>query len=96
MTFKNIAEIKRANRAGGHYWFSPDTIRFFGAKVETPVIGGFYWVESTDNYDNTRREFLAVGASPTGDISYLRGGERFTTKEQALAVINDIVENRND
>lgn len=44
--FKNITEVKKANKAIGHHWFDRDTIEYHGSKVETPVMGGFYWVES--------------------------------------------------
>lgn len=36
--FANIAEFKRANEGSGHYWFSPDTMRFFNSKVHGDLI----------------------------------------------------------
>lgn len=32
---KSIEQIKRANRERGHYYFSPDTMRFFRSEVES-------------------------------------------------------------
>lgn len=92
--FKNISEVKKANKTAGHYWFSPDTVKYFASRVETPVIGGFYWVESQRNYDGTAREYKAVAASPDGDISYLHGAEGFATLEDAKAVIDEIIASR--
>ena len=92
--FKNITEVKRANKARGHYWFSPATVKSFKSRVETPVQGGFYWVESTTNYNDTAREYLAVGCSPDGDIQYLHGAQRFATKASAQRIIDAILKAR--
>jgi hypothetical protein len=44
--FKNITEVKRANKAIGHHWFSRESVEYHGSRVETPVMGEHYWVES--------------------------------------------------
>ena len=44
-----IRKIKKANKDGGGYFFSPSTMRFFNSKVEDKVyegIGGIYFVTS--------------------------------------------------
>ena len=92
--FKNITEVKRANKELGHHWFSTSTVKYFNARVETPVLGGYYWVESQDNYDRTKREYLAVSAAPDGAVSYLHGAERFNTLAEAKAIIDAIIEGR--
>lgn len=73
MTFKTITEAKRANKAAGHYWFSPNTVRLFKSRVETPIIAGRYWVESTTTYNDVGREYKLVRADDDGDISYVHG-----------------------
>lgn len=44
--FTTIAEIKRANREAGFYFFSPSAMRFFGSRVLPTVYGGRYFVTS--------------------------------------------------
>lgn len=87
--FRNITEVKKANKAMGHHWFSVKD-----ARRVTPLIGGFYWVESLPNFDDTGRDYMAVAASPDGAIQYLADAERFATLQEAKAIIDNIVNNR--
>lgn len=80
--FTNIAEIRKANKNAGFFWFSPETVRMFkswhdsrvydsGASHDYPE-GSRLWVESTRNYNDTAREYkLAIFDVATGDISYV-------------------------
>jgi hypothetical protein len=72
MTYRNITEIKKANKAAGKYWFSPATIKAFASRVETPIMEGRYWVESTRNYDDTARDYKLVVADDSGNVEYVR------------------------
>jgi hypothetical protein len=90
--FRNITEVKHANRALGHHWFVADPTRNY--RRETILLGGRYWVESSDNFDGTAREYMAVAADPNGRISYLHGAERFVTLAQARAIIDTIIEGK--
>jgi hypothetical protein len=63
-----LPTILRANKAIGHYWFEHDPVRVY--RRETKLLGGRYWVESSWNYDGTKREYLAVAADPNGGIGY--------------------------
>ncbi len=92
--FRNITEVKRANKALGHHWFEADPSREH--RRETDIIGGFYWVESSWDFNRTNREFLAVAASPDGAIQYLHGAERFATLAEAKAIIDAIVDGRDE
>jgi hypothetical protein len=82
----------RANKAIGHYWFEHDPVRAY--RRETKLLGGRYWVESSWNFDGTKREYLVVAAEPNGGVGYLHGAERFPTLAEAVAVINAILEAR--
>lgn len=92
MSFKNITEIKRANKALGHHWFTHDPVSNY--RVETKVLGGHYWVESANNFDQTARVFFAVAADPSGAVSYLHGAERFAFLDDARAIIDAIIDGR--
>ncbi|WP_195165881.1 hypothetical protein [Mycobacteroides abscessus] len=93
MGFNNIAEVKKANKALGHHWFDPDPSREH--RVETEVLGGFYWVESMKQFNESDpRVFKGVACAPNGEITYLNGAEEFATKELAVQYINGIIENR--
>lgn len=96
MTFRNITQIKAANKAAGKYWFSPDTIRHFASRVESPIMSGRYWVESTRNADDSGREYKLCMAHDDGDVEYVRkpGGVdifRFATRVDAIDALTDYI-----
>ena len=45
-TFKNMNEVKEANKAIGNKWFEPGAMRFFGTRIETGIIKGQYFITS--------------------------------------------------
>lgn len=94
--FRNITEVKKANKAAGHFWFSPATIKAFTSRVESPIMGGRYWVESTTNADDTDREYKLVVAHDSGDVQYLtQPGTytvfRFDTRVEALDALTEYI-----
>lgn len=52
--FTNIAQIKAANEEADFYWFSPSTIQFFDARVESRIYddgkGHRLWVDSIQDH----------------------------------------------
>lgn len=70
MTFyRNIEEIKAANKANGGHFFAPDTIRFFKSRILPRVYGGKYFITSEQDYNRlyTIREVDENGkVSPVG------------------------------
>lgn len=38
--FKSMTEVRRANAAAGYYWFSRDTMRFFGTVIKSSLYTG--------------------------------------------------------
>jgi hypothetical protein len=94
VTYRNITEVKKANKAAGKFWFSPATIKSFGARVETPIMDGRFWVESTRTYDDEVREYKLVTAEDAGEVSYLRiGGDiaRFPTRTEAIDALVEYI-----
>lgn len=87
MPYRTITEVKRANKASGHFWFSPATVKAFASRVESPILGGRYWVESTTTYNDEGREYKLCVADDDGDVQYVRGDDgilRFETRVDAL------------
>ncbi len=44
--FASMADLKRANKAAGRYWFSRDTMKFFGTKIHGSIFAGRYFITS--------------------------------------------------
>ncbi|WP_128646310.1 hypothetical protein [Rhodococcus sp. BS-15] len=97
MSYNTIDEIKQANTRLGHSWFDTGTALYHGSSVESEIIGGFYFVESSyrelGNSDSGK-VFRAVAASPDGSVQYLSGADTFDTAESAREYIDDIVATR--
>lgn len=68
--FQSITEIKQACRARGGHWFDPDTMRFFGSRVHTPVYPtpwGAYFVTSEKESDGAGRFYSVRSACSQGE-----------------------------
>ena len=73
--FATIGEIKAANRDRGHYWFSPDTMRFFRSRILGGPIKGRFFIASRQCVfsDGTAapREYVVHAARDDGSIETL-------------------------
>jgi NADPH-dependent ferric siderophore reductase len=67
---KTLEDAKQRNEETGHYFFSPDTMRFFKSQVETPLLGGEYFVTSERApHDTSRRYTLRQIDWDTGEVN---------------------------
>lgn len=89
--FRNITEIKKANKEAGHHFFDRDTVKFFGSVVYPEVYGGCYFITSEDNFDQTERRFTVRQADERGHIWTVWTFQEFTTKEQAREAIDSFI-----
>ena len=84
----DLAEIKRANRAIGHHWFEPETLRFFASRVSDPVLYGRYFVssEAQPRMDGTRatRYYTIRRADDRGEITTVGDFQGYGSKRAAL------------
>lgn len=95
--YSNIEEISAANTKAGFFWFSPSTIEWFDARVESRVYddgkGGRVWVDSTQDHGRSGgpapREYkIARFDTETMDISRPVDGS-FRTKDEAEHYLTD-------
>ena len=87
----SIADMKRINKEKGYYYFSPDTIRFMGAKIITAPNRFGIFVDSYDNFYRTRKLFkVCIFSEISGRIYDIEPAaiaetyEHFPTKADAL------------
>lgn len=80
--FRNMFQVKAANRRAGHDWFTigGEVIGFRGRAL----IGGRYWVEK--GVDN---RFRVAAVQPNGDITYI--GDDYSTADNARDYIVGII-----
>lgn len=58
--FSTMYEVIEANRASGHHWFSPSSMRFFGTRIESELIEGRWFVTSECQDDATMPRMFTV------------------------------------
>lgn len=95
MAFRNITQVKAANKAGGYFWFSPDTVRFFNSRVESRVKGGHYWVESIQGDADWPRQYRIAIVDDDGSIRWRADADHtpveYRSKRAALTALDDLV-----
>lgn len=103
-----VNEIKKAMREKGSHWFDPDTMRFFGTRVDRNVYqgtGGVYFVTSEwDGFrgqENGRRAYTVRQFTPdTCDIRTVDQIGKFPTldkaKRQAKKLAGDALEKHSE
>jgi hypothetical protein len=79
-TYTTIDQIKADNKAIGHHWFSPDTMRFFNSRVCSTVYQGHLFI-SSERFDETTPRLYGVRACVEGKIYTL--AKDFSSLEKA-------------
>ena len=86
MTYNNLTQIKRANKAAGSYWFSPDTLRFFNSKFPArcvyPVRDGAFFISS----EYSKGVYISTGWIPDGP---LRWTLRFADDKGGISTVGE-------
>lgn len=90
----SVNKIKEASRATGSYWFSPDTMRTFGTKVERTVYqgpGGIFFITSEDDFRRERRLWTVRKFNPeNSDIDTAGVFQGYTSHEDAQEAAREL------
>ena len=68
MKFKTLADVRRANKASGRYWFTRGAMGFFRSRVETGLLGGRLFITSEQFDENAPRLYTVRMVTPAGHI----------------------------
>jgi len=93
-----IAEIKSANYAAGHYFFSTGAMRFFDSKIESSVLAYRHFITSEQGPDNVRRFSVRV-VSDDGRVDTLSEHGQFESYPSALdwvIILQDVLDRMED
>jgi hypothetical protein len=81
--FKTVAEIRAANKALGHHWFSPDTLRFFDSRILDGVIRGRLFVTSESPGTDGGRRYTIRIAQDSGEVDTVGEFMGYATQHEA-------------
>jgi hypothetical protein len=90
MTFFTIQQIKDANKAAGHFFFSPSTMTFFRSRVLRGVIGGHYFITSEQFDASSPRLYTVRRANDDGTIEDASEFQAFDTPNKARTYARSI------
>lgn len=82
--YKTIDDVKRANARIGHYFFHPDTMRFFASRIGSTLYCGECFITSErDTLTGQRRRYTVRRVTPTGSIETVGEFQAYATRRQA-------------
>lgn len=86
MAFSSMAEIRRHNRATGHYFFEEGTMRFFRSKIVSrqPIAGRFFITSEQFDADAPRL-YTVRRANDDGSIDTIGEFQQYETYQEARA-----------
>jgi hypothetical protein len=75
--FHSMAEVQSAFKNEGSNWFSPSTMKWWRAKIESNLIGGRFFITSEQREPDTERRFSVrkVVRTKAGSLSIDTIGE---------------------
>lgn len=93
MTWHSMRRLREANADAGKFFFSRGAMRFFNTRIETKVIGGWYFVTSEQYSDETPRLFTVRKANEDGsEIDTIGEFQAYETKADAKSAIARLVD----
>jgi len=93
--FNNMVQIKKANEAISHCWFSEATMNFFNTNIESGVFYGKYFITS-ERHPGKSRHFNIRMANEDGSIDTIGDFNKFSTlaaaRNELERIVNEPVE----
>ena len=89
-----MTDVKRLNKASGHHFFSPETMRFFRSKVESRLIKERFFITSECAGDDHPRLFtIRVYDTKTHECKTMGDFQAYKTRDEAGLKIADFAYN---
>lgn len=80
-----MSGIMEMNETSGRYFFSPDTLRFFGSRIHSRVYTGGYFVTSELGFNGNDRRYSVRAVREDGSIDTVSEFRQYATSAQAHA-----------
>lgn len=95
-TFENVEAVRQANRAIGHKWFDPSSMRFFNSEVtgSDKLINKRFFISSEQFIDSKGnadpRMYTIRFAKPNGEVDTYGEFQAYATKHEAIVAAHKI------
>jgi len=89
--FDTMDEVRAANEAIGHYFFSPATRRFFRSRIGSKLYGSKYFVTSEQFDDNSPRLYTIRYVYPDGSITTIGNFQQYVSRGDAVRSIEHLL-----
>lgn len=87
--FKTMAQVRKANKANGYFFFSRGAMKCFNSRVESNLISGRYFITSEQFDDDYPRDYAVREVEDNADIFTV--GERYASLDDARKAINELI-----
>lgn len=90
--YLTMADVRAANKAAGHHWFEPGTMRFFSSRILANTLRNGYFVTSERFDANSPRRYTVRKVEESGAIDTVGELQQYATAAQAKAAITKLVQ----
>lgn len=85
---RTIAELKALNKENGGCWFDPGSMRFFGTKIESGIIGGRYFITS-EQAPHGPRMFSVRSFNDAGSVETVGEFNSYRSRRDAVEALRE-------
>lgn len=92
--FETMDDVRAANKARGHHFFEPGTLRFFRSRIGSELHGGRYFITSEQFVGSSGRGarlFTVREVKPDGSCATVGEFQAYATRSQALGAIKRLL-----
>jgi len=89
--FETMADVRAANKAIGHHWFSPGAKTFFRSRVGRTLYGGRYFISSEQFSERAPRFYTIREVSHDGQIRTVGTFQQYRDAESARKEIKSMI-----
>jgi len=90
--FWSVDQIKQTNARLGHYWFTPEAMRFFDSRILSRVYGGRLFVSSERFDDESPRRYTIRAVANDGSVSTVGAFQQYGSRREAITAAEGMEE----
>lgn len=88
--FASVADVRAANKIAGFYFFSRQTMKMFGSKIESALYAGTLFITSEEPWGGEVRHYTVRYTVPTGEVLTLEGASQLGSIDQARDIARTV------